>query len=299
MSLIMLDDMNGDGIKDFGLQGNFYIGNRPQLVIKDAVSGATIDTVSYPDLLDSPRYHMLSDMNSDGVSEIGLFGILKSNNKIQIKVADGADTAERLASYNFPDKWSNVSWHELFDVNFDLSTDFGMFGTNKEDGRVQLFTKSGTDRAGTLGIFGWPDDLENAELIKVPDMNADSVPELAVFGYRSSADRFQLIVKDSTDRDVTLVSHGWRNNLTDVSVHVLGDMNFDNVSEVAILGQRSSGAWELNIKDGALGETYSVEVLGSDWLDKPKLLLIENSSESKVLVYGNTTSGSEVKLILN
>ena len=76
-------------------------------------------------------------------------------------------------------------------------------------------------------------------------------------------------------------------------------MNFDNVSEVAILGQRSSGAWELNIKDGALGETYSVEVLGSDWLDKPNLLLIENSSESKVLVYGNTTSGSEVKLILN
>ncbi|MBO7924253.1 hypothetical protein J5X92_18780 [Alteromonas sp. K632G] len=301
MSFVKLNDVNSDGIDDFGLQGRFYIENRPQLIIKDAASGSTLKTVSYPDLLNTPVYHQLSDMNGDGLGEIGLFGRIKSNNKIQIKIADGDDTDVRLPAYNFADKWEDVSWHELFDINFDGETDFGMFGISKDDGRVQLFTKDGTDRVGTLGIFSWPEDLTSPELTVIPDMTLDGVPELAVFGYRSSVDRYQLIIKDGSDRGITLVSHGWRNNLSDVSIHVINDLNFDGKVEVAILGQRSSGAWELNINDGATGDTYRVDVLGLDWAAKPSLLPASNSHLSiadEVIIYGNTLSGNEVKYYL-
>ena len=298
MSLVLLDDVNSDGIKDFGLQGRFYVESRPQLVVKDAASGSTITTFSYPDLLEAPVYHQLSDMNGDGLGEIGLFGRIKANNKIQIKVSDGVDPDNRLPAYNFPDKWEQVSWHKLFDINFDGQTDYGMFGVSKEDGRVQLFTKDGTDRVGTLGIFGWPEDLVNPILVQVPDMTFDGVPELAVFGYRSSADRYQLIVKDGTDRDTTLVNHGWRNNLDDVSVHVLGDLNYDGIAEVAILGKRASGAWELNINDGADSQTLMVEVLGLDWSSKPKILVTPDGADSTVNVYGNSDSGNEIMMSL-
>ena len=300
MSLVKLGDLNGDGVADFGLQGLFFDGDRPQLVVKDAVSGDNIARYAYPKIQEAPMYHQLSDMNGDGIGEVGLFGRLSKNNKIQIKVTSGSDDKDKMPAYNFADNWEKISWHKLHDIDFDGVIDFGLFGKNREDGRWQLFTKSGTTRVGSLGIYAWPADMTDVELVSVPDMNFDGVPEVGVFGLRTSSDRYQLIIKDGSDRSSVLMSMGWPTNNTFVSLHVMGDMNADGIPEVGLVSRRNNESYFISIKDGAGGNYGNVE-LGDDWSVEPRILVIPGNGDSlepSAIAFGNRASGNESIIVL-
>ncbi|AMJ99780.1 hypothetical protein AVL55_17435 [Alteromonas macleodii] len=300
MSLVKLDDLNGDGVADFGLQGLFFDGDRPQLLVKDAVSGDNIARYAYPKIQEAPMYHQLSDMNGDGIGEVGLFGRLSKNNKIQIKVTSGSDDKDKMPAYNFADNWENISWHKLHDIDFDGVIDFGLFGKNRDDGRWQLFTKSGTTRVGSLGIYAWPADLTDVELVSVSDMNFDGVPEVGVFGLRTSSDRYQLIIKDGSDRSSVLMSMGWPTNNTFVSLHVMGDMNADGIPEVGMVSRRNNESYFISIKDGSGGNYGNVE-LGDDWSGEPRILVVPGNGDSlepSAIAFGNRASGNESIIVL-
>tara|TARA_Y100000310_G_C20704207_1_gene833390 strand:- start:18319 stop:23031 length:4713 start_codon:yes stop_codon:yes gene_type:complete len=296
MKIVKLDDLTGDGIPDLAMQGLFFDGERPQLMVKDAVSAENVAKYSYPKIQLAPLYHQLSDMDGDGIGEVGLFGRLLKNNKIQIKVTSGSDDSNKLPAYNFPDNWENISWNKLHDIDFDDVADFGLFGRSRDDGRWQLFTKSGASRVGSLGIYSWPDDLIDAQLISIPDMNFDGVPEVGVFGLRTSANRYQLIIKDGADRSSTLMNMGWPTNSAFVSLHVMHDLNLDGLPEVGMLAQRTNGSFFISIKDGA-GGSFDTFELGSDWNVPPSILVLPGDGESITptsVALGNSTNGSQL-----
>lgn len=293
MKLVELSDLSGDGVNEVALQGIFVEESRPQLVVKNGSTSDNLLTFSFPDLLKDPQYVQLSDMTGDGIDEVGLFGRLRSNNKIQIKIVDGTDEDNVLPAYNFADLWDEVSWVSLFDIDFDLQRDYGMYGRRNDDGRIQIFTKSGVTRVGTLGIFSWPAEMTTHEPLIINDMDFDGVNELAVGGYRSDLDRYQLVIKNGTDRDELLYNLGWPGTLSDVKFHELGDITGDGLSEFAIDGLRSSGAYEINIKD-VYGDTVEVIVLGLDWLEKPSLMVtndITGDGNKDLLIYGRYENG--------
>ena len=299
----VLEDMTSDGMQDVALEGRFIVEDaRPQLVVKDGMSGDTVMTYSYPSLFDKPGYVQLSDFNGDGVREIGLFGTLLRNDKYQIKITDGTDPEGKMPAYNYPDFWTGNSWHQLSDIDGDGEKDWGMFGVRKDDNRPQLLTKSGTNIVGSLGIFAWPEDFNEATFHIVPDITGDGVDEVASAGYRGSQDRNQFIVKDGADRSVIFANIGWPNKWTQISYHVLGDLNNNGHAEVALYGLRSTGVWELNIKDTATDE-YGVFVLGNDWLTKPEITVVDDidgNGHKQVLVYGHDSQGlSKMEYIAN
>lgn len=300
MKIVKLDDLTGDGVPDLALQGLFFDGDRPQLMVKDAVSGDNIARYAYPKIQDSPMYHQLSDMNGDGIGEIGLFGRLLSNSKIQIKVTSGSNDSDKLPAYNFPDNWDQISWHKLHDVDFDGVSDFGLFGKNREDGRWQLFTKSGVSRVGSLGIYAWPSDMTDVQFMSVPDLNFDGAPEFGLFGLRASADRYQFIIKDGVDRSSTVMSMGWPINHTFVSLQVMGDLNSDGIPEVGIVSRRSNGSFFISTKDGSGGNYEDLE-LGDNWIGEPKILIVPGDGDALqplIAAYGNNASGSVSILLL-
>lgn len=303
-SLVILDDLTGDGVRDFGMQGRFIVeGARPQLFVKDAVSGNNVTTYGYPNLFRSPQFYQLSDVNGDGVDEVGLFGEIERNGKVQIKITDGTDSRSKLRAYNFANKWSNVSWHRLSDINGDGEDDWGMFGTRKDDNKPQLFTKSGVSTSGSLGIYTWPEDLESTSFHIIPDFTGDNVDELAVGGFRTSAGRYQLTVRDGVSRSNTLVNYGWPSNWTEVTFEVVGDLTNDSISEVLLFGLKSNGNYELNIKDGnASNGIYSSVNLGSDWSAKPSIELIGDidfDGTPTIVVYGKTKSGDSTYQLID
>lgn len=276
---LVLEDVNGDSIVDVAIQGIFKQGARPQLVIRDGQTAGNVATYSYPDLLSDPEYFQHSDTNADGVREIATFGRIKRNNKIQVKVANGTNPANRFKSYNFPDNWSNIQWISLDDKNNDDVTDWGLFGVNKLDGRPQLIVKSGADPKGAIGIFAWSAAITNPTFVAVPDMNNDGINEVAVAGLRSNG-RYQLQVKDGADRNVSLANHNITLDITDVSYHVLPDLTNDGIAEVGFYGIDDTNNYVLQVQNGnGVDGMVTQYNLGSLWSSKPLMHNIADVNE--------------------
>lgn len=269
--VLVLADMTGDGISEIGLQGRFKDGSRPQLVIKNGATTSSIDTFSYPNQFIEPHFHQHSDTNNDGVAEISTFGRLTRNNKIQIKIANGNDSQDRFKAYNFPDKWKNIKWVKLDDSNGDDIADWGLFGTNKQDGRAQLIVKNGADPRGTLRLHAWPSAIVSSKFFSVPDINGDGVDEVAAAGIRDNG-RHQFQIQDATDRNNVLVNYNLNLKLEDVSYHVLPDLTGDGLAEIGFMGINSATEYELHIRDGDFShEVLRIENLGSDWSEAPSI----------------------------
>ena len=296
-----LADLNDDGVVEVGMQGLFYIGDRPQLLIRDGVSSQALHKYSFPALMNNAKYLQLSDMNGDEVPEVGMLGRLKTNNKIQVKVISGTDSTNKMPAYNFGDNWEDDEWVTLEDIDFDGENDVALYGRRTDTGQVQLFTKSGVSRVGTLGIYSWPNDFVSHEPVIVPDVNADSISEIAVGGLRESSNRYQIIVKNGTDRNDTMFSIGWPNNVTGGRFVAIEDFDGDEVVDIGLLGQTASGTFELSIKN-----LFNVKVstfnLGSDWLKRPTLTVVPDitgNGYNDIIVYGENLYGQHKLEVLS
>lgn len=289
----VLTDLTGDSIPEVGMQGIYYVGDRPQLLVKDPATGATLSKYSFPALMHNPHYVPISDMNGDGVTEIGMIGRLKSNNKIQMKVVDGNDPSSRLPAYNFGDNWIDEEWLSLPDIDFDLHSDYGLYGRRIDSGKLQIFTKSGVDRTGTLGIYSWPEDMTAHQPLLMRDLNLDGVGELAVGGLREGANRFQIIIKNGTDRSEIMYSVGWPNNYADVNFHDVGDFKGNGNFDIALDGFREDGTYEISIK-GLDGTRVEVFQISGEWISKPVLVVspdITGDGNSDIIVFGRDSLG--------
>jgi hypothetical protein len=297
---VVLKDMTNDGIAEIALQGRFKEGFRPQLVVKSGSNTATIDTFSYPNLFIEPQFFQHSDINDDGVGEISTFGRIARNNKIQVKLASGMDSKDRLKAYNFPDKWDDVSWIKLDDSNGDDIPDWGLFGTNKQDGRPQLIVKDGTDPKGALRLHAWPSAILSAKFFVIPDMNGDGVDEVAAAGLRTNG-RHQFQIQDGVDRNSVLVNYNLNLNLQNVSYHVLPDMTNDGVAEIGFMGVNNAGDYELNIRDGNIANgQLKAENLGSDWLQSPSITSLADTDGDGVpnlLISGQKSSSNSLVIV--
>lgn len=303
VKLKLLPDLNGDGIDEVAIQGNFKDGNRPQLVVKNGASGQNLRTFQFPDLWHNPEYMAFSDVTDDGIPEIALFGIIKRNGKPQIRIIDGTDPGNKLKSYTFPNNWTNVSWNRLSDSNNDGEDDWGLFGRRLDDGRSQLVVKDARNPRGALRIFAWSAGFDNAQFYSIPDMDADGIDEVAAGGYRSDINRHQVTVKNGVDRNVTFANYGWPNNWTDVSLQVLDDLSGDGLSEIALFGMAANGQYQLVIKHGdtSKGE-FSRKFVDGSWLSKPELkMILDNDGDgfAEFLFIGQDSYGQSVTSQLN
>ncbi|AGQ03219.1 hypothetical protein [Alteromonas mediterranea] len=302
VSVIQLDDVTGNGHKDIGLQGRFINGGlRPQLVVKDGLTGENGATYSFPNLFSAPQWHQHSDMNGDDVSDISISGQLLKNGKTQVKVVNAKVPGDLIASYNFPNKWNNVSWNKLADVNGDAVVDWGLLGQNKEDGRVQLFTKSGNEVRGSLGIYAWPEGMQDVEIGVTPDLNFDGVEELMLSGFRADVQRHQISVKSGSNRSDQLLRLTWADNYSEVSYHVLSNINGDNMASFALLGRDDrANQYVLSIAqvDSALSSETTQINLGTSWSKPPiiKLLDDDNNDGMKELLFIGKDSSNELML---
>lgn len=272
-SVVILDDVTGDGITDIGLQGYFKEGFRPQLVVKDGLTNEGYQTYSFPNLWDAPRYMQFSDVNGDGVGEIALFGIVKRNGKFQVKVVDGTNKDNKLKAYNFPAKWVNADWYNVGDYNQDGEDDWGLLGQSVEDGRWQLTVKDGTDPKGAEAIYGWP-ELRNITLLRLADLTGDNIAEIGLGGKNTNG-RWQLLIKDGQDRNSAISNVTWPGNNVSDGIYNIGDIDGDAKDDVALLEivlKDEVGHVQFVIKFSKSDYTTEATLdMGSDWQTFPTI----------------------------
>ncbi|AFV87034.1 right-handed parallel beta-helix repeat-containing protein [Alteromonas mediterranea] len=299
--LSVLSDINGDNYPEIGMQGVFYQGDRPQLLIKDGLSTSTLMKYSFPALMKKASYSQVGDMNGDGVPEIGMIGRLRSTDKVQVKIIDGIDPLNKLGAYNFGADWEDEQWLSLDDIDFDGQKDFALLGRRISNGKVQAFTKRGTDQSGTLGIFAWPSNFTDFEYVSLPDLTFDGVSEIAVAGLRGSTGRYQLIAKDGTDRSQILWVIGWPNNMSEVSFRFLGDIDGDMVEDFAMIGLSSDLNYEINVRN-VLNQPVTSVSIGPDWAAKPSVLTgtdFTGDGNANVFVFGENKLGESKFELIN
>ena len=289
MQVMVMDDLTGDGVPEIALEGTFKDGARPQLRVQDGATGTDYGVYSFPALFHSPAYYQHSDFDGDGISEVTLFGRLKRNNKIQAKIVSGADSEYKMSAYNFPDRWENISWHKVFDMNNDGQPEWGLFGTSREDGRTMFMIKDATEIRGLVATYAWP-NMNNPTLLTIPDISSDGTPELAAAGLNTETNRYQLQIKDGSNRNITLSNITWPNRWDDVSFHVFDDMDGDGLADVALQGvNRTSGNHQLAIVNAKNGESITIMNLGSDWDSAPTVYQIgdtDGDGVPNVVVFG-------------
>jgi hypothetical protein len=285
-SIVVLPDMSGDGISDIALQGIFKEGQRPQLLVRDGLSNASINTFSMPSLWENPTYFSFSDVNTDGTHEVALFGKNRKNGKPQVRIIDGILPSEKFSSYNFPNNWSDTRWINIADFNGDGTDDWGLLGKAITDGRLQLIVKDGLSPRGVLSIYAWP-DLTNTVFGRMTDITEDGLDEFALGGFSVSRNRWILQIKDGQDRSTLLHNVSWANKWSDTSLHILSDIDGDGIKDLALLGMRSN--YELAYKLSRDGYANEVIVdLGSEWVSKPYVGFITEPSDtsSEFSAYG-------------
>ncbi|MBR9785123.1 MAG: hypothetical protein GYB34_12295 [Gammaproteobacteria bacterium] len=301
-TFVVLEDLTSDGIAEIGMQGQFYIGDRPQLLVRDGASGDQIRRYSFPSIMYNSTYVQLSDMNNDTIPEVGMIGVIKRNNKVQVKVIDGTDDSNNLPAINFGNDWTEYQWLSLPDINFDTVTDGGLYGRRLSSSSIQLFTKSGIDKAGTLGIYSWPDDLLSHQPTIVDDLNFDGVNDFAVGGFRESAGRYQLIIKDATDRSETLANVGWPNTLQSPVFHDVNDIDGDGVRDFVLAGFRiRDHKFEVAVKNINNSKVENF-VSDNNWKEAPKIVPtpdITGDGLPDIVMYGYDELGTSILEVLS
>ena len=292
-SPLILDDINDDGALEIGVFGINKDNERPQFIIRDGETAGGFSKLSFPSTFVDTSYMQYSDSNNDGVNDIALVGKLARNDKIQVKITDPTNDNVILA-YTFPSKWENTSWQKLSDIDYDGINDWGLFGKSNEDGKWMLMQKSATSAQGMLQIHAWPSDLVDVKFIKVPDLNGDGVDEVAVSGFRESANRHQLILKDGADRNVVLGSYGWPNDFSEVSYKIVGDLTGDGLPELVFSGRLDTGAWQLFITDMSSNTRIERLVLDSAFSSDIKVMTnldINFDSKKDLTIIGKGDDG--------
>ena len=275
-SIVVLPDMTGDGVADIGLQGLFKEGLRPQLVVRNGLMNGNVNTFAFPALWNKPTYFSFTDVDLDGTNEVALFGTISKNGKPQVRVINGTTPSDKFSAYTFPDNWNNTSWHNVGDFNMDGAPDWALFGKANADGRWQLIIKSGLSPRGALSIYAWP-DLTDIIFGQFDDYTNDGIAEFALGGFSADKNRWQLQIKDGQDRNSTLNNVSWANKWSDVSLHILQDVDGDGLNDLALLGKRTN--YEIALKssrDGFSSET--ILDLGSTWQVKPNIGFIATST---------------------
>lgn len=291
--LVVLDDLNGDSVPEVGLSGIHKELQRPQMIVRDGATGDAVSKFSHPSIFNDTSYYRFSDANNDGVKDVAMMGTLDRNGKIQVKVSDALDSSI-IHGYTFANKWEQTSLHQLSDLNYDGFADWGLLGRNKIDKRWQLIQKSALDPRGVLQIHAWPEDLDNAKFLVLPDMTGDDISEVAMYGVRSSSNRIQLIIKDGANRNSTVGSYGWANVFTDYRFHIEEDFTGDNVSDIVFAGKLDNQKWQTFVVNSATNARIFREASSADMTD---ILQITTSSDinydgkNDLVIWGKKSNG--------
>tara|TARA_R110002153_G_scaffold56583_6_gene156234 strand:+ start:89 stop:3784 length:3696 start_codon:yes stop_codon:yes gene_type:complete len=293
----LLPDLTNDGIEEYAIEGTHKINGARQLFIKNGVTKQTHQTFKWVDNWVNTRLVVMSDITSDSVPEIALYGEHKRLNKGQLFVFSGANASEKLTVYNWNKLWSNLRLHKMDDIDSDGTTDWGQFGQRIDDGRYQWVVKKGHDKQGVIRTFSWPADLINVNSIYLSDRTQDGIGEVAIYG-KNSVGNTLLRINDGRLPNQRIANFSWPALWHDEHIQEVGDLNNDGLNEVILLGiHERTDTYQLVIKDGATTAEYGRIWLEGDWANiKIHSYDVSNDSHDDIIV--NSISKASLERII-
>lgn len=290
--LIGVPDIDGDGIDEPTLVGRYIAaGNRPQAIVLSSINGEQLNRISFPPIFAFHQYLPIADHNFDGAGDIALWGKLERNGKTQVKIESISDD-ERLLNLNFPSKWAAKHLVTLQDINNDGYSDIALFAQNSEDTNYQLVVKSGTKDNLFTKVFSWPSSIQQGQFYSIPDLNADGIDEVSVFGIDNNAQRLKLVIKDGTESSKNLGNIGWPAEFEDYTLFVLRRPAEKPLA--VLIARTGADKWRLDVKNVENKSVYRKDTT-KNFSSIQNVIWVDNDAQHGISVLGIGENGEFVQ----
>ncbi|WP_282167753.1 hypothetical protein [Shewanella japonica] len=198
IQLFEMDDIDGDGTKDWGQFGQRKDDNRYQWVVKKGHDKrGVIRTFSWPSDLENVEPLLVGDRTGDNVREVALFGISPTTGKVFLRVNDGRLPNSRIANISWPAAWEDIQVKELGDLNNDGFNEFGLLGFTKTNRNAQLVIKDGASLA-EYGRYSLGTEWEGLSF-ESQDVNEDGNDDVIITGVNQSTYQQIMTVLDGSN----------------------------------------------------------------------------------------------------
>ncbi|WP_153913461.1 hypothetical protein [Shewanella sp. TC10] len=200
----------------------------------------------------------LADADGDGVSNIDEIALGTDINNADSD-GDGVSDGTEIANGSDPlDENSFIGKAETLIAFDDLDSDgvndwLVVYTINSSEESFKVI--SGATFA-TIVSYSIPHLVDEVEVFILKDRNADGISEIGLFGFDSSANRYQLVVHNSVTGN-KFGAWNWPATLKEVKFEALVDFTLDGIQEYAISGVHiANGTRQLVVKDGSTKAGY-------------------------------------------
>lgn len=209
IQLIEMDDIDGDGTKDWGQFGKRKDDGRYQWLIKKGHDKrGVMRTFSWPADLENVSPMLVSDRTSDGIRDVAIVGTSTDDGKVFLRINDGKLANTRIANVSWPANWANPIVQELGDLNADGFNEYALLGHLKSNGNVQLVVKDGQSLA-EYGRFTISEDWQDL-ILYTYDVSKDNIPDVMISGMKTGSSSRHYVFLDGSS--LQQISTGIVNN---------------------------------------------------------------------------------------
>jgi beta-lactam-binding protein with PASTA domain len=285
--------LNQNGSSTLAVLERYLIGDSVRCELIDAFTGVRGAPIPFgaPYAPDPKALAALPDMNGNGSMELAVLGSSWPNDAVQII---DSQTQEVLNSV-LCDASSLYAFGAVPDVNGNGSSELILVDWGQELTASILDTRLGTVEASMVLREGFAP----TGVTVVPDLNGDSVPEVAILGSTGRENKAAVIVKDPLTRStVRYIPFGL---LSTSSFVAIPDLGGNRLPALAAVGTGIKGGLRIEIRDALTGAL--IKIIGLTGTSAPRGMALlpdlngAGSSALAVLRLDKSTGASSIEII--
>ena len=178
VSMAVVPDYSGNGDPEIAVLGSELNTDAVRVQLRDSSSNTHLDNVFLGTQSIAADLVQLSDTSGNGMPEMGVLGVLKSNNHVRAQIWD-SDTAAFQGNVWFGNKYQPHSMITMPDINSNSSDEIVAIGVDPATQNIRVQVRD-SDTTATLFNIWLGAVNEAVGIASINDINSDGVADLAV-----------------------------------------------------------------------------------------------------------------------
>ena len=251
--VIVLGDMDSDGVTEIGFAGTNRATGNSSLVIFNGSNGTVVNIFA----LSSNDWNVenifpLGDMTGDDISEVGFYAFNNTSGTPTLISFDGSNKSLVNMFSMSHLTWDVHSARVMQDMNGDSIPEIGFYTTNRTNLNRTMIVLSGSNKS-LLGLFAlgnanW--DVIDVKVIN--DMTGDQTPELGFYSSNRTSGNPTLVVINGASKALVKLRGMDKNVWSVKDIDSYGDLSGDEIPEIGFYAiNKNSGNLSLIMFNGA------------------------------------------------
>ncbi|MBE7213933.1 thrombospondin type 3 repeat-containing protein [Shewanella benthica] len=194
--IVTMSDRTGDGVPEVALYGRHTRLDKGQLFVYDGLLNSKLEVYNWNKLWSDIQLVEMDDIDGDGTTDWGQFGVRKDDGRLQWIVKKGHDKKGVIRTFSWAADLTNTSPMLVGDRTGDGIREVAVIGTSLDTGKLFVRINDGKLPNKRIANISWPDKWEEQQVVELGDLNSDGFNEFAMLGYLKSNRKVQLVVKD-------------------------------------------------------------------------------------------------------